>query len=134
MNNRVQAGQEAVNKLEAAGLPISTAVWVRPKESDRWSLFIATPKVQKLGPIEVYRFIEKSLKGWQSTFPATDIIPVNTTNHYANIIARAFASTIKPAHLENVSVRNLDLRDIWILKTSSDTKSTRPHRKKQASK
>ena len=57
----IEAGLTAVKALEAAGLPIAAAMWLRLHDSSKWQLYIASPDVETHGPTTVNRFIDRIL-------------------------------------------------------------------------
>lgn len=83
----IDAGLRAVNALEAAGLPIAVAMWLRLHDSHKWQLYIASPNVETYGPTTVNRFIDRILVAIKSPISLSDVAAVNTTNHFVNKVS-----------------------------------------------
>jgi hypothetical protein len=83
----IDAGLRAVKALEAAGLPIAVAMWLRLHDSYRWQLYIASPDVETHGPTTVNRFIDRILIAIKSPISLGDVTVVNTTNHFVNKVS-----------------------------------------------
>src|SRR4051812_11137260 len=46
-------GRRLIHRLVREGIPVTAACWIKPVEPDRWSLYIATPLLEK-GPLRAY--------------------------------------------------------------------------------
>ena len=94
VNADIEGGREFVRELEREGLPISAAMWLKAQEQGPWQLYIASPDVEKHGPIAVYRFIDKvSARHPETGIKVDDVVAANTTNHFVNAIAGAIDTT-----------------------------------------
>lgn len=80
----IEAGLTAVKALEAAGLPIAAAMWLRLHDSSKWQLYIASPDVETHGPTTVNRFIDRILLAINSPISLDEVTVANTTNHFIN--------------------------------------------------
>ncbi|MER8375315.1 hypothetical protein [Mesorhizobium sp. M1409] len=80
----IEAGLTAVKALEAAGLPIAAAMWLRLHDSSKWELYIASPDVETHGPTTVNRFIDRILLAINSPISLDEVTVANTTNHFIN--------------------------------------------------
>ncbi|TIW91770.1 MAG: hypothetical protein E5V59_19390 [Mesorhizobium sp.] len=80
----IEAGLTAVKALEAAGLPIAAAMWLRLHDSSKWQLYIASPDVETHGPTTVNRFIDRILLAINSPISLDEVTAANTTNHFIN--------------------------------------------------
>lgn len=87
VDSDIDNGLTAIRVLEAAGLPIAAAMWLRLKDTNTWQLFIASPDVEKHGPTTVIRFVDSVLATIKSSVSIHDIAVVNTTNHFVNALA-----------------------------------------------
>lgn len=47
--------------LDAAGIPITVALWLKKTDEDAWELVLSTPLYDKLGPSEAYLRLIKAL-------------------------------------------------------------------------
>jgi desulfoferrodoxin (superoxide reductase-like protein) len=84
----IDAGRRLIGALERAGLPIAVAAWLKKQEDDTWALYIATPDVEKHGPIVVYTFINKIIGALkEARIGVGDVVAANTTNHFVNAIS-----------------------------------------------
>jgi len=57
----IEAGAVLLRKLDEAGVEIPLAFWHFLEDSEEWKLYFWSPMVAVEGPIEIYRFIQKSL-------------------------------------------------------------------------
>jgi hypothetical protein len=62
VENQIDAGQRLLDRLGEAGVLVRAACWVKPVEEDRWSLYIATPRVDEKGQLEAYRQLTPALR------------------------------------------------------------------------
>jgi len=83
----IEAGLTAVKALEAAGLPIAAAMWLRLHDSSKWQLYITSPDVETYGPTTVNRFIDRILLTIKSPISLDEVTVANTTNHFVNKIS-----------------------------------------------
>lgn len=88
-------GARAVHALEAAGLPIAVAAWLKLKNSSIWQLHIASPDVQLYGPIAAYKFADEILQAIESPVAVDLVVLSNTTNNFLNAIPKRFTKHIK---------------------------------------
>src|SRR5258708_761573 len=56
-----EAGWEMLEAIEKAGFPMYAAFWQYLPDAESWRLFIATPLVEKLGPIAAYARLQTEL-------------------------------------------------------------------------
>lgn len=57
----VEGGRQLIQALDRAGFPVVAALWKFLPDEGEWRLLIASPRVQQLGPLEVYRVIQEEL-------------------------------------------------------------------------
>ena len=85
LESDVGDGARFIQEIAAGGLPVSAAMWIRSGGS--WQLYIASPNVEKHGPISVYKFLDATLDNMASQLSTDDIVVANTTNHFVNSIS-----------------------------------------------
>ncbi len=78
----VMAGRILVKALDAAGLPIAFAGWLKLDETPDWRLHIATPDVQTHGPTTVIRLLQAILPALDGPLKTDDVAIANTTNSF----------------------------------------------------
>lgn len=61
VENRIDDGQQLLDRLRESGIEVRAASWVKPLDEDRWSLYIATPLVDK-DLVEAYRHVFNVLR------------------------------------------------------------------------
>jgi hypothetical protein len=59
---QIDDGQRLLDRLGDEGFVVRAAGWVKPIDEDRWSLYIVTPAVDQLGPLEAYRRVLRALR------------------------------------------------------------------------
>ena len=89
VNTEIQAGQQVLSALDAAGLNIRTAFWARLSEPREWRLFLITPSVDVEGPRNVYSRIEKILRKGHLNFLVTQMTVVGPHDPIAQEVRRA---------------------------------------------
>jgi hypothetical protein len=62
VENQIDDGQRLLDKLDEQGFVVRAACWVKPAEEDRWSLYLATPVVDKKGGAAAYRQVYNVLR------------------------------------------------------------------------
>ncbi|WFP76997.1 hypothetical protein [Mesorhizobium sp. WSM4906] len=100
----VRAGLTAVKALEAAGLPIAAAMWLRLQDSSKWQLYITSPDVETYGPTTVNRFIDRILLAIKSPVSLDEVTAANTTNHFVNKISPL--SILKAGRSNSLTLEN----------------------------
>lgn len=58
VDKHIEAGRRLVSFIAQRGLSLRAAFWLRPSESDQWTLILVLPEVQTLGPRAVYEQIQ----------------------------------------------------------------------------
>ena len=58
----IQAGLLLTQSLDEAGFPVVASFWFYDTETNEWQLKIASPAVDKEGPLEAYRRIQIILR------------------------------------------------------------------------
>jgi hypothetical protein len=72
----IAAGQEVVRRLHAEKFDTVSAFWLFTTEFRQWYFVIASPKVEKEGPLKVYGRIHKVLKKVPAGAPAISLFDV----------------------------------------------------------
>ncbi|MDX8441852.1 hypothetical protein [Mesorhizobium australafricanum] len=93
----INAGHVVIMALEAAGLPVAAAMWLKLREINKWELYIASPDVERHGPTTVIRFIDQVLITIKSEIAISNIIVTNTTNHFVNLLSKDYTPTLRLA-------------------------------------
>ncbi len=62
VENQIDEGQWLLDQLEKGGIVVRAACWLKPVAEDRWSLYIATPIVDDMGPLGAYRQVTPALR------------------------------------------------------------------------
>lgn len=57
----IDAGAELTKKLDEAGLPVTTALWLFEPELNEWRLMFGSPEVGTKGPRAVYEKIQHAV-------------------------------------------------------------------------
>ena len=63
----LEAGNQLLDALDKDGFDVRAALWLYYPESDTWRLTIASPLVDKIGPLESYKRIVSKLQGIRET-------------------------------------------------------------------
>ncbi len=95
-DNMVMDGEQLVKKLLDTDLNIRAAFWLYLKESDKWRLMIATPKVGADGPISVYKKLQSILKEFDKetlNFTLSDLSVVKPNNEVVQLLKGVFGPT-----------------------------------------
>jgi hypothetical protein len=62
VDDQIDAGRVFLGRLKDRKFPIAVACWARSTEEDRWTLYVASPRVDEQGRLEAYREIIDSLR------------------------------------------------------------------------
>jgi hypothetical protein len=122
----IKAGQQFVRELEVAGLPIASAMWLRRPEDETWQFYLATPDVEKYGPLSVYTFADRLLR--QKNIPRLtidDVAVANTTNHFVNSVSRALNVTNRVVRVINCTFDNVQVSDAVVYKVSRNVRPSK---------
>lgn len=126
----IDAGKHLLSALERAGLAIAIAAWLKMSDSIGWSLFIASPDVQKYGPTTVNKFIDKIRVAIASAIEMDEITATNTTNHFINDLSpNFFSSSIHSKggiyRLNAKRLANTEIEDGLVYKVDRNVRSSR---------
>jgi hypothetical protein len=95
-----------------------------------WDLFIASPDVQKHGPIIVNKFIDRVRLAIDSSISMDDITATNTTNHFINDLPPIFFSSsihskVGMYRLKDRRLAEVDVEDGLVYKIDRSVKPSR---------
>jgi hypothetical protein len=115
----IEKGERLVDVLERAGLPIAAAMWLKRPDDEFSSLYVATPDVEKHGPIAVYRFIDRVLAALgDSAVSIDDVVAANTTNHFVNAVSSAIGSRPGPMRVVNSTLSGVPVEDAVVYRAN----------------
>jgi hypothetical protein len=77
----VEAGRRLTEALDNSGLEVVASFWFLDSETDEWRLMIAMPLVDREGPLEAYRAIQKALDSMRQVELSLSDISVVSPNH-----------------------------------------------------
>jgi hypothetical protein len=81
VGSQVNDGWRLVERLQQEKIPILAAGWVKPAEEDRWSLYIATPLVDRNGPAKAYREVYGCLRSLENLWISDSDVKLVGENH-----------------------------------------------------
>jgi hypothetical protein len=58
---QIEGGRTLIAQLRGRGFEVKDAFWAKTDDSDQWYLYIVTPVVEELGPLEAYRQIHTAI-------------------------------------------------------------------------
>lgn len=93
VSEQIKAGQQLVERLRTAGIPVTAAAWVKPTERYDWYLYLVTPLVgEGQGIRSAYRRIRPVLRALTDEgawIEGSDLMVVGTTDAVGEAIAAA---------------------------------------------
>ena len=93
VSEQIKAGQQLVERLRAASVPVTAAAWVKPTERYNWYLHLVTPLVgEGQGVRSAYRCIRpvlRALKDEGAWIEDSDLMLTGTTEAIGEAIAAA---------------------------------------------
>src|SRR4051794_1645877 len=72
----IQAGRRLVQALDAAGFPVTAALWLFFAEEGVWRLVIASPRVAEMGPRAAYTEIQGVIRSAGIDLPLPQVTAV----------------------------------------------------------
>jgi hypothetical protein len=87
VSNVVRGGEELLRALDKAEFPVDAAFWLLDVETERWKYFIASPVVDKEGPLHVYRELQKYI-GASSELALQDIAVVSPRDRTVELLRK----------------------------------------------
>jgi len=114
----VENGRRLIEAIDQAGFPVIAAFWRFLPEEEEWRLFIASPKVNELGPLAAYATIQETLVKHQIDLPLHRISVVSPEEPFAAEL-RIFAGTdpkpfIGRDYLQNIVVGELYIEGAYV--------------------
>ena len=89
----IEAGKSLTQALDQANFQVDASLWFYDLNTDQWRLMIASPLVDKEGPLEAYRAIQKALDGLEQEDLRLSDISVVSPNHHLIELLRAAVRT-----------------------------------------
>ncbi len=83
VDGQIDDGQRLLDRLREEGVDVRAAGWLKPVETDRWSLYIATPVVDERGSTEAYRQVLGALRSLGSDWIDSSDVWLVGTKHPA---------------------------------------------------
>lgn len=77
----IEAGKKLTEALDEAKVQLVASLWFFDPDTNEWRLIIASPLVDKKGPLEAYRAIQKVLDGLQQEELSLSDISAVSPNH-----------------------------------------------------
>jgi hypothetical protein len=68
VDEQVESGRRLLEQLSAADFPVRAACWAKPADEDRWSLYVASPAVDKKGVTSAYREVFRVLRSIENSW------------------------------------------------------------------
>jgi hypothetical protein len=62
VETQTEHGQHLIAKLREEGFVLRAAFWAKPTEEDRWSLYLATPALEKMGILPAYGSVLRAFR------------------------------------------------------------------------
>jgi hypothetical protein len=81
VGNQVDDGWRLLQRLQQEQIPILAASWVKPGDEDRWSLYLATPLVDRVGSLNAYREVYGIIRSLEDRWIDTSEIKLVGENH-----------------------------------------------------
>lgn len=112
----IAAGKELLQRLAKTDFKVVAALWLWTTERPEWELVIASPWVNKNGPLKAYRKIDDIFYG-----PPRPISEFDFTNIYAMDTAKKLIKGLrKDAKKKNADFTGQRLRNYWLDDVSMD--------------
>ena len=85
----IEAGAKLVEALDRADVDVASAFWLLDQEGGGWSLYIASPLVDRIGPYSAYSRIRKVLEKSPTTINIDDISAVSPGDRMVKLLQAA---------------------------------------------
>lgn len=63
LDSDIEKGRALIERLKGSKFPVSAAFWHLDPDDERYSLFLATPIVDEVGPLSAYGFVTVAERG-----------------------------------------------------------------------
>jgi hypothetical protein len=113
---KIEAGRELLKRLAKTDFKVVAALWLWTTERPEWELIVASPWVNKNGPLEAYRKIDDIFFGEPrpiSEFDFTNIYAMDTSKP----LIKALRNYAKKKKIDFTGKR---LKDYWLDDVSVD--------------
>ena len=112
-------GEILIQTLDETELKVHSAFWLYNSEADVWRLLIATPLVDKKGPLEVYKKINTVIDKIQQPFDISlqSISVISPTNNLIKILGAAINTApdaIGGIRFTRNTINNVFIEDAYI--------------------
>ena len=77
----IEAGEKLTQALDDAKFEVVASLWFYDPDTDEWRLIIASPLVDREGPLHAYREIQKALGALQQKYVSLSDISAVSPNH-----------------------------------------------------
>ncbi|KPK77958.1 MAG: hypothetical protein AMJ79_01570 [Phycisphaerae bacterium SM23_30] len=123
----IDQGKTLLRVLDKAGINIPAAFWFYQSDSENWRLMIASPIVDKDGPIASYK---KILSAMKKTEKITDIAfdditlmsPSNDTVKLLSKVIKTSAKATDNIRFTNNAINNVIIEDALIYRMTKQSK------------
>lgn len=78
---QIDSGQRLLDRLAAAGFVVRSACWIKPPDDGRWSLYIATPAVDQVGPLEAYGRVTRVIQSLGDVWISSNDVKLVSEHH-----------------------------------------------------
>jgi hypothetical protein len=117
VENQIDAGRALLGRLKNLNFPIAAACWAKSTEEDRWTLYIASPRVDEKGRSEAYREVIDARRsvgsGWLTS---SDVELVGTkapAAHDAVERLRPFSGWVPP-QFPGIRIGGIIAEDVYV--------------------
>jgi hypothetical protein len=108
----LERGEEILDALDAAGFPVTVALWILQKDRDDWTLVIGTPVYDQLGAREAYGRLIELLS---STHPfAVHDLPIRLESNRRPLIKGLRKTFGKRESVKGMRIGLQSIGDTWI--------------------
>jgi hypothetical protein len=122
VDSDIEIGQSAVEALAKEGVPAPAALWLYESEAGEWRLLIATPIVDKDGPLEAYKRIQRALvsNDLADRLPLSRVAVVSPKLPLVTLLRKALKTGpgIHRIRFTNSTIKNVLIEDALIYRLS----------------
>ncbi len=117
----VDDGAKLYKAVEAAGLHVAFAGWLRLPDENAVSLYLAIPEVEIVGPFEVYDRIAKAIGAAKiKRVSIDDVIISNARNHFTATIASALSKIEGMVRFINCDINDIYIKEMSLYKSDAE--------------
>jgi hypothetical protein len=121
VNDDIEKGREVVKALDAEGVGVTSAFWIRDAETENFRLVLAMPKADADGPLATYKVVREALERRRVDFRIWHLDVVPTTDETTTLLRRAVptsAGTIGGIRFSHNVVDNKLVEDAYVYRSS----------------